>query len=31
MEFGEKTIGEIKELIGKGLSRTWLSQEASRR
>ncbi len=30
MEFGEKTIGKIKELIGKGLSRTRLSQEVCR-
>ena len=30
MEFGEKTIGKIKELIGEGLSRTRLSQEVCR-
>lgn len=30
MEFGEKTIGKIKELIGKGLSRTLLSKEVCR-
>ncbi len=29
-EFGEKTIGKIKELIGTGLSRTRLSQEVCR-
>jgi len=28
MEFGEKTISKIKELIGTGITRTRLSQEA---